>query len=426
MQIETLYSYFRESSGICTDTRKITNSCLFFALNGENFDGNKFAQEALDMGASKAIIDDIKYHKSTGETILCEDSLETLQQLAAFHRKQLNIPIIAITGSNGKTTTKELVNDVLSQNFKTTATIGNLNNHIGVPLTLLSITDDTEIGVIEMGANHLKEIGALCEIASPDYGYITNFGKAHLEGFGSIEGVIKGKTELYDYLKKNHKKVFVNTRDKIQIVHSEMMDRITFGNEQEDCVVKLIDSSDGLTINYKGLFIQSQLIGKYNFDNIAAAISIGDYFKVPSQNIKQAIESYVPKNNRSQLIEKNSNSIVLDAYNANPTSMLAALKNFSQTSRKEKVLFLGDMFELGNEAEYEHQYIITFLEKNPIGKVFVVGSNFFKTTITTSDISKYESFDSLKEHLKSNPIKNKHILIKASRGMALERIIDFI
>jgi len=426
MQIETLYTYFKESSGICTDTRKITNGCLFFALKGENFDGNKFAQEALDMGALKVIIDDIQYHKNTGETILCENSLKTLQELATFHREQLNTPIIAITGSNGKTTTKELVHAVLSQRFKTTATIGNLNNHIGVPLSLLSMTLETEFGIIEMGANHLKEISVLCDIALPDYGYITNFGKAHLEGFGSIEGVIQGKTELYSYLKHHGKKAFVNGRDKTQILNSETLERITFGNEQNDCEVQLIDASSRLTVNYKGLSIQSQLIGEYNFDNIAAAIAIGDYFKVPPENIKQAIESYVPQNNRSQLIEKNSNSIILDAYNANPTSMLAALKNFYQASGKEKILFLGDMFELGHEAEQEHQNIVTFLEENHIGNVYLVGSNFFKITISASYISKYESFNTLKEHLKTNSIKNKYILIKASRGMAMERIIDLI
>lgn len=426
MQIETLYAHFRKSSGVCTDTRKITNNCLFFALKGENFDGNKFAQTALQMGAYKVVVDNKDYDTFTDDTILCEDSIKTLQELASFHRKELNIPIIAITGSNGKTTTKELVHTVLSKKYKTSATVGNLNNHIGVPLTLLHMTDETEIGIVEMGANHLNEISTLCFIAQPDYGYITNFGKAHLEGFGSLEGVVKGKTELYQYLQSFQKKVFVNGRDTTQMSKSENMDRIIFGGKENREHISLLSDSSKLLIGYKGLKIQSQLIGSYNFDNIAAAIAIGDYFKIPPSDIKDAIENYTPKNNRSQMIEKGSNSIILDAYNANPTSMMAALNNFKQIEGKDKVLFLGDMFELGNESSQEHQNIVSYLENNKIGNAFLVGTNFYRTKISNPNILKFEDFDALTEYLKSVTIQDQYILIKASRGMAMERIIDHI
>lgn len=426
MKIEVLHQHFLESTGICTDTRKITKGCLFFALTGENFNGNKFSQEALDKGASKVIIDQINYHKNTGETILCSNSLKMLQRLATHHRKHLGLPIIALTGSNGKTTTKELINAVLKQKFNTSATKGNLNNHIGVPLTLLSMTEETEIGIVEMGANHLKEIEELCEIAIPDYGYITNFGKAHLEGFGSVEGVVKGKTELYKHIFNNKKIVFVNGNDPLQMQHAKDLNKVIFGNEQQDCHIQLKDATSTLKIRYKDLDIQSNLIGLYNFHNIAAAIAIGDYFKISSEKIKDAIQSYIPTNNRSQLVEKGGNKIILDAYNANPTSMMAALENFKQSEGENKILFLGDMFELGNEAEAEHQNIVTFLEQHQIGKTYLIGSNFLKTNSQDENIKRLESFEELEKEIKHNIPKDSYMLIKASRGMALERILDLI
>jgi len=424
VKIETLHQVFLKSSGICTDTRIITKGCLFFALKGENFNGNKFAQEALDKGAYKAIIDETDYHKISGETILFSDVLITLQNLASFHRDYLKLPIIALTGSNGKTTTKELINAVLSQNFNTDATKGNLNNHIGVPLTLLSMNSETELGIVEMGANHLNEIELLCEIAKPDFGYITNFGKAHLEGFGSMEGVIKGKTELYNHLKQFDKTAFVNPEDPKQMELSKKMNIIPFGNNQQDCNIQLKDASQQLIVDYKGLEIQSNLIGLYNFHNIAAAICIGDYFKVSKENIKKAIESYTPTNNRSQLIEKGSNKIILDAYNANPSSMMAALENFIQSNGDHKTVFLGDMFELGPDAEKEHQNIITYIENNYDGISYLIGDNFFKTKSSSPQIQKFKTFDELKKELDTRTIKNSHLLIKASRGMALERILQ--
>ena len=426
MNIPSLHHYFLQSSGISTDTRKIFTGCLFFALKGENFNGNLFAQEALDKGAFKVIVDEEIFHKNTGETILVENALLALQQLASFHRKNLGLPIISLTGSNGKTTSKELINAVLSQKFNTVATAGNLNNHIGVPLTLLKMNKETEIGIVEMGANHLGEIRLLSEIAQPDYGYITNFGKAHLEGFGSLEGVIQGKTELYQFLKKHDKKIFVNANDSKQLANSEEIDRVTFGTPQSDFNIQLLDSSHHLLVAFNGIEIQSNLVGAYNFANLAAAIAMGAYFKVSSEKIKAGIEGYIPSNNRSQLITKGTNTILMDAYNANPTSMLAALENFKQAKGDNKIMFLGDMFELGKEAETEHQNIVDFLEKNSFGKVFLIGSNFYKTTNNSSHIKQFETFEELKKELESNAPKNATILIKASRGMALERILDVI
>jgi UDP-N-acetylmuramoyl-tripeptide--D-alanyl-D-alanine ligase len=426
MKIEKLHNYFLESTGICTDTRKIQEGCLFFALNGDNFNGNKFSQDALDKGARHVIIDEIQYHKNTGETILSSDSLKTLQKLATYHRLFLKLPVIALTGSNGKTTTKELINSVLKQKFKTVATQGNLNNHIGVPLTLLSMTGDTEMGIVEMGANHLNEIDQLSALVMPDFGYITNFGKAHLEGFGSINGVIKGKTELYRHLKKHNKSVFVNADDPLQLKHSKELNRISFGNTEEDVCIQLLKSTNKLKVKFKDTNIQSNLVGMYNFSNLAAAIAIGDYFGVSVKNIKNAIESYIPENNRSQLLEVGTNKIILDAYNANPTSMLAALENFKQTEGKNKVLFLGDMFELGSEALKEHQYIASYIEKNKIGLTYLIGESFFKIKSNSTHIHKFQSFEALKDQIKENPPAHSIVLIKASRGMALERVLSLL
>ncbi|MCZ4318800.1 UDP-N-acetylmuramoyl-tripeptide--D-alanyl-D-alanine ligase [Aequorivita viscosa] len=426
MNIASLHNYFLQSSGVSTDTRKISKNCMFFALKGENFNGNLFAQEALDKGAFKVIVDEESFHKNTGETILVENVLLTLQQLARFHRESLKLPILSLTGSNGKTTSKELINAVLSKKFNTVATQGNLNNHIGVPLTLLAMNKETEIGIVEMGANHLGEIKMLSEIAEPDYGYITNFGKAHLEGFGSLDGVVQGKTELYQYLKKHNKKIFVNAEDVKQLEKSEGIERITFGTKNNDFDIQLIDSSHQLLVAFNGTQIQSNLVGLYNFANLSAAIAIGAFFKVPTEKIKAGIESYIPTNNRSQLITKGTNTILMDAYNANPTSMMAALENFKQAKGNNKIMFLGDMFELGANAETEHQNIVNFLVENPFGKVYLTGSNFLKTTNKSSHIKQFEDFDELKKTLENNPPKAATILIKASRGMAMERILDII
>ncbi|MEL6811645.1 MAG: UDP-N-acetylmuramoyl-tripeptide--D-alanyl-D-alanine ligase [Bacteroidota bacterium] len=426
MKIEQLYKIFLESSGICTDTRKITENCLFVALRGDYFNGNEFTQEALDKGAYKVIIDDIAKHRNTGETILCRNSLSLLQKLANYHRKQLAIPIIGLTGSNGKTTTKELINAVLSQKFKTSATRGNLNNHIGVPLTLLNMNEQTEIGIVEMGANHVKEIEALCKIAEPDFGYITNFGKAHLEGFGSLEGVIRGKSELYKHISKTAGTVFVNANDPKQLELTKSLKRISFGNEEQDHYISLIDASHTVEVAFNGQRAKSQVVGVYNYHNIAAAIAIGKHFEIPSEKIQTAIETYVPNMNRSQIVEKNGHKIILDAYNANPTSMMAALENFKQATGAAKLLILGDMFELGDEAETEHQAIVNFLEKYPIGTTLLVGENFYHTQTNASHMHRLREFEDLVSYLPSLGLNNSFILIKGSRGMALERVLELI
>jgi UDP-N-acetylmuramoyl-tripeptide--D-alanyl-D-alanine ligase len=366
MIIEHIYQRFLECETISTDTRKITKNSMFFALKGDNFNGNTFAEKALDLGASYSIVDEKEYAK-TKNCILVDDVLLTLQHLATFHRKQLAIPIIALTGSNGKTTTKELINAVLSRQFKTSSTQGNLNNHIGVPLTLLKMTPETEIGIVEMGANHHKEIEQLCNIALPDYGLITNFGKAHLEGFGSVEGVIEAKSELYEHLKKHQKTIFVNEDDAIQLKQTNGYAYLKlFGSKTFNGVnLELLTSQPFVSLKYDNIVINSNLAGDYNFNNIAVAIAIGSYFKISTANIVYAIENYTPTNNRSQIIEQNGNRILMDAYNANPTSMLAALENFKQLQHPNKVLFIGDMFELGANAEKEHQTIVDYLEKNP-------------------------------------------------------------
>lgn len=426
MDTEHLYRLFLESSGVCTDTRKITPNCIFFSLKGENFNGNEYAEEAINKGALLAVIDEEEHHKFPGKMMLVNNTLESLQKLARYHRNQLKTQIIALTGSNGKTTTKELISSVLSEKFNTLATAGNLNNHIGVPLTLLSLTPETEMAVVEMGANHPGEINALCEIADPDYGYITNFGKAHLEGFGSLKGVIKGKTELYRYLKKNDKKVFINGRNETQIAHSEHMERIVFGPDDSDYPVTLLSSKGNLRVKFQDEEIQSNLSGDYNFENIAAAIAIGTYFKLSGSEIKAGIENYIPKNNRSEIIQKGTNTIILDAYNANPTSMMAALENFKKIDSMNKILILGDMFELGPEAADEHQNIVDFLSEDFPGRTYLVGSNFAQTRTNIPFIEKFETFDDLKQELYDNPPLSAHILIKGSRGMALERVLDLL
>jgi UDP-N-acetylmuramoyl-tripeptide--D-alanyl-D-alanine ligase len=352
MNIEQLYKLYNQTYLVDTDTRKIRKGSIFFALKGENFNGNKFAIEAINKGSTYAVIDDEKYNESP-KIIKVKNVLKTLQQLANFHRRQLKIAIISLTGSNGKTTTKELINVVLSKKMKTIATIGNLNNHIGVPLTLLSMIPEAEIGIVEMGANHLNEIDFLCKIAEPNYGYITNYGKAHLEGFGSFEGVVKGKSELYNFLRITNGTAFINSNDKIQVKQSTGINSISFNNNS----IQFIEANPFVKVHYKKTLIESKLIGKYNYNNIAAAIAIGNYFKVSEEDIKSAIESYTPINNRSQIIEKESSKIILDAYNANPSSMQAALENFSQLKAKNKIVFLGDMFELGDDSEVEHQKI---------------------------------------------------------------------
>ena len=331
--ITELHQHFLSASSVCTDTRKITPNCIFFALKGENFNGNLFAIEAIEKGALLAVIDEKEYHLNK-KTWLCDDVLKTLQELATYHRNFLKTPIMGLTGSNGKTTSKELIHAVLSKKYNCIATLGNLNNHIGVPLTLLSMTPKTEIGIVEMGANHIGEIEFLTNIAQPNFGYITNFGKAHLEGFGSLEGVIKGKTELYRYLYQNNQIGFINGDDSKQVELSEGMKRIIFNGTNSAIQIQLKDATNHLKVVFQNIEINTQLIGAYNFSNIAAAIAIGHYFEVPASNIQKALGDYCPQMNRSQVIKQKGHHIILDAYNANPTSMMAALQNFKNAEGK--------------------------------------------------------------------------------------------
>lgn len=427
MEIKKIHDLFLTCTSISIDTRKIEPDSLFVAIKGERFDANTFAAEALEKGARAVIIDNRDYLIDE-RTILVGDSLDALQELAKFHRNYLKLPIVALTGSNGKTTTKELIQVVLKKKFNTKATVGNLNNHIGVPLTLLSFSKETQVGIVEMGANHQKEIAFLCELAGPDYGYITNFGKAHLEGFGGTQGVIKGKSEMYDYLSENNKMAFINLDDPIQAAKSKSLSSYTFGVGQPDAAVNIssVSANPFVEIAYNGNTIHSKLIGLYNANNINAAIAIGKYFKIADSDIKSAIENYTPENNRSQLITKGTNEIILDAYNANPSSMAVAIENFLQLGKSNKVAILGDMFELGNESHAEHKSIVSLLQSQDNTQVFFIGKDFFANQTPGKNLHFYETFGQLSDYLRQNPITDSSLLIKGSRGMALERVLEFL
>lgn len=427
MDIKYIHNLFLKCNSISIDTRKIQSNSFFVAIKGDRFDANTFAKEALEKGASYVIIDNPAFFINE-RTLVVEDSLVALQELAKFHRQYLKLPIIALTGSNGKTTTKELINAVLSKKYITKATIGNLNNHIGVPLTLLSFTSQTQIGIVEMGANHQKEIEFLCQIAQPDYGYITNFGKAHLEGFGGVEGVIKGKSEMYDYLSQNNKIVFINLDDPIQAEKTGNMNTYSFGlnNAPANVNISAVKANPFVEITFSNIQIVSHLIGLYNANNINVAITIGKYFDVADNDIKDALESYVPENNRSQLVYKNSNAIILDAYNANPSSMAVAIANFVQLDNANKIVILGDMFELGDQSKKEHQEVVNLLLNEEKTICYFVGKDFYHIKIEKINFHFYETFAAFSEDLKPDQFKNKMILIKGSRGMALERTLELI
>ena len=427
MDINYIHNLFLKSSGVSIDTRKIEKGSMFVAIKGERFDANTFAKEALEKGASSVLIDNQNYYIDE-RTVLVEDSLLALQELAKFHRNYLKVPIVALTGSNGKTTTKELINVVLSKKFKTKATVGNLNNHIGVPLTLLSFDENTEMGIVEMGANHQKEIEFLCEIAQPDYGYITNFGKAHLEGFGGVQGVIKGKSEMYQYISKNDKLAFINLDDAIQVEKSKVLNHYSFGVNKEEADVQIagIKANPFVEISFDGLDIKTHLIGLYNANNINAALTIGRFFEIDAVAIKEALESYVPANNRSQILQKGTNEIILDAYNANPSSMAVAITNFLQLEKPNKIMVLGDMFELGEESYKEHEALVDSLNNEDTVQFYFVGKAFNECARGKANFHFYETFELFSVALTSVAFANNTILIKGSRGMALERTLDFI
>ena len=425
MDISSIYQIFLNSNKVCTDSRKIRDNDLFVSLKGPNFNGNKFAETALENGANYAIVDQ-KEFAVNDNYILVNDCLNTLQNLANYHRKKSKAKIIGLTGSNGKTTSKELILSVLKLQFKTIATTGNLNNHIGVPLTLLSIEPETEIAIIEMGANHLKEIELLCNIADPDYGYITNFGKAHLEGFINLEGVIKGKSELYTYLMKKSRLIFINNNDNKQLeITKEYTNKFTFGKTNSNVNYSVNTINPQISISIEDVTIESPLFGEYNVENLAAAICIGKYFNMSNTLIKEGVENCIPNSNRSQIIEKGSNKIILDAYNANPTSMQLALVNFNDISEKNKILFIGDMYELGENSHEMHQDIVSTIEEMNFNQTYLLGELFNKTKFS-SKIKAFANLEDLNNNINLEEISNSTILIKGSRGMQLEKILDFL
>ncbi|MBV8255174.1 MAG: UDP-N-acetylmuramoyl-tripeptide--D-alanyl-D-alanine ligase [Chitinophaga sp.] len=425
MNIEQLYQIYKQYPSIQTDTRKLKQGDLFIALKGANFNGNEFAEKALEQGAAFAVVDEEKYYTQPEKMMLVGDALVVLQQLALHHRKQLGIPFIAITGTNGKTTTKELVNAALSSNYKTYATVGNLNNHIGVPLTILSIKEDVEIAVIEMGANHQHEIASYCTIALPTHGIITNIGKAHLEGFGGEEGVKKAKGELYDYLRAHNGTVFVcNDYDYLVEMSKGIPHIVTYGQKEADYTGHPVADKAFLEVAITGDShvgnIQTNLVGAYNFPNVMAAVTVASHFKVPSEKIAPAIAAYVPSNNRSQVIEQGSNTIIMDAYNANPSSMKAALDNFAGLQAPKKVLLLGAMMELGEDSVKEHQILADNLLKHHWDAVVLVGGDFAK--IDHPYIFLPDALEA-KKWLASQQFTNTYILIKGSRSTGMERVI---
>ena len=427
MELNQIHKLFLSCSAVSTDTRNISQNAFFFALKGPSFNANAFAAQAVESGARYAVIDEVVQPMSDS-FILVENVLKTLQDLARFHRDYLGLPVVALTGSNGKTTTKELINAALKQRFKTIATIGNLNNHIGVPLTLLSMNADTEVGVVEMGANHANEIALLCSIAKPNVGYITNFGKAHLEGFGSEQGVIVAKSELYDYLKANKGLIIINSDDTKQEKQvGRYSNTFSFSEYKQASInISLLDSQPFLNVSLVDIVIKTNLVGVYNFHNIAAALAVGSFFNLTPQQLKSGIEAYVPANNRSQIIQQNSNQILLDAYNANPSSMEVALDNFKSIQNSQKIAILGDMFELGTTTSKEHLEVVNQAIATKGCVFYFVGTHFFEQKIDHPKLLFFETYKELQLHFEEITILNTSILIKGSRGMALERVLKVI
>ena len=426
MKIEELYKIYQQYPSVQTDTRKLKEGDIFFALRGENFNGNEFAEKALSNGAAYAVIDE-KQFEIKGKTILVNDVLKTLQLLAQYHRDQFKIPFIAITGSNGKTTTKELIHAVLSSQFKTYTTEGNLNNHIGVPLTLLKIKNDAQFAIIEMGANHLKEIESYCVIAKPTHGLITNCGKAHLEGFGSEEGVKKGKGELFDYLRQHNGEAFImQDFDYLQTMSKGITNIFYYGTKSGNVIGNAAEGGSLLEVSFTKGFngnIKTNLVGNYNLPNVLAAVAIGKYFGVPDDKIKTSIENYNPSNSRSQLMQKGSNKIILDAYNANPSSMKLAIENIAGIESENKILVLGAMAELGQDTEEEHKTIVELIDKHKWQNVILVGKNFKGVN------NKYLQFANSEEvgkWFEKNKISGAYLLIKGSRSMQMEKVLEYI
>jgi UDP-N-acetylmuramoyl-tripeptide--D-alanyl-D-alanine ligase len=435
MDIPSLYQRFVKFPLVTTDSRKVPSHSIYFALKGDKFDGNVFASQSLEKGASYAVIDNKDYYLDE-RTILVENTLDTLQKLANYHRRKLAVPVIAVTGTNGKTTTKELLRCVLSQKYKVWATQGNLNNHIGVPLTLLSITSDVQMAIVEMGANHPFEIEQLCKIAEPDFGLITNIGKAHLEGFGGFEGVVKTKKELYDFLLSNHGTVFYNSDNSLLADFLKDWDgKISYGAQHpKNCRGKVVSNNPFLEVELEDLLpkaqqkkiqIRTNLVGAYNLENIMAAACVGIHFDISLGDIKRAIESYTPTNNRSQLINTGKNMLLLDCYNANPSSTEAAILNFADMPTSDKVIILGDMLELGEETSKEHLKILKLLSNYTNTRILLVGKQYMSLSQAFGHPAFADSGE-LYNWLIQNPFQNSFILIKGSRGIQLEKIVELL
>ena len=428
MKIDDLHSLFSKSSGISTDTRTIKKNNIFFCLKGEKFDGNLFIDQAFHLGASFVIYDDEQLNYKSKKAIRVKNALEALQSLAKYHRSKFNIPVIGLTGSNGKTTSKELINSVLSQKFNVTFTSNNFNNHIGVPLTILKINRKTDIAIIEMGANHLGEIDLLCNIADPNIGYITNFGKAHLEGFGGIEGVIKGKSELYEYIRESKGVVLINNDDRIQREKSKGINTFSFGkSKKSDFLIYNTSSNKNLceaSLNDKK--ITSNLYGEYNFENINASIAMGIHFGLSFDQIENGIKNYIPKNNRSEMIKTKKNLLFVDSYNANPTSMKLSIQSFMKFKEVKKTLILGDMHEIGNTYLIEHERILNSVKNNKDLKIFLVGKIFNKLKFNSGRIHFFNETNELIEYFKKNLITGHTILLKGSRKINLEKVIPIL
>ena len=422
--IKTIYQFYSQKYTITTDSRKVEPGCVFVALKGEHFDGNDFAYQVANDNIASCVIADRKDLPHHERLFIVEDSLTALQELAKLHREKCGTPIIGITGTNGKTTTKELVSAVLSEKYNIIYTQGNFNNHLGVPLTLLQIKPDTEIAVVEMGANHPKEIELLCSLAQPNFGIITNIGKAHIEGFGNFEGVVNTKNEIYDYLRKNNGLVFLNNDNQLLKDLAHDLKTINYGKDKNaDYHASIISSNPYLSINWNNKEIKTKLVGDYNFENVMAAITVGCHFNIEQELIIKALENYTPTNNRSQFIRTDKNEIVMDAYNANPVSMTNAVKNFKNISDDNHLLILGDMKELGNESLKEHQEIINLIKELGFNNVILVGSEFNKVNC---DFMSFLNVDELINHISQNEISGMKILVKGSNSIHLSKIINLL
>ena len=427
MEIGELYNRYITSTSVSTDTRQIAPGSMFFALKGDKFNANEFAQQALEKGAAYVVIDEAKF-AIDDRCLLVDNVLITLQKLARYHRDQLTIPVIGLTGSNGKTTTKELVNAVLSKKYKTHATKGNLNNHIGVPLTILAIDKSIELAVVEMGANHVGEIALLCDIANPTHGFITNIGKAHIGTFGGYENIIRTKSELYQHLITTGGQVFINSQNPVLATMAKRFTNPLFYPSKGDYYnCDLVDADPFVRVKAEnGEIVQTQLIGAYNTENIAVALCLGKYFGVDATSANAAIEEYVPGNMRSQIVKKESNTIILDAYNANPSSMKAAIDNLAAMKASKKVASLGDMFELEEEADTEHRGICKLLLEKNFSAVYLCGNHFSVVKSELPMANYFTKKEDLIAALKANPIQDSTILVKASRGIGLESVVEFL